>query len=100
MTVVGAPYVGFQWLIEPASAGLAVDGSASNVVPEVFNLCSPTYTLPGQKVAPCETEAGEEAINGNCWVQMVKVKPPCGRLTFRHEDACYRPVAEPKKLTP
>src|SRR5438067_184429 len=47
MTVVRAPYVAFQWLIEPDSAGLAVDGSASNVVPNVFDLCSGTYTLPG-----------------------------------------------------
>jgi len=57
----------------------------------------PMSTLPGQRVAPCDAEAGEEAIYGNCWVGVVSVKPPCGRL-FRHGDICYRPVAaDPKK---
>jgi hypothetical protein len=58
-------------------------------------------TLPGQKVAPCDAEGGEAAINGNCWIALRDVKPPCGHRTFRHEDACYRPVAEdPKKPAP
>jgi len=61
----------------------------------------PKSTLPGQKVAPCETEAGEVAIYGNCWVGVLGVKPPCGRL-FRQGDACYRPVAadSPRKPAP
>jgi hypothetical protein len=61
----------------------------------------PKFTLPGQKVAPCETEEGEVAINGNCWIQVVTPKPPCGRL-FRQGDACYRPVAadSPRKPAP
>jgi hypothetical protein len=60
----------------------------------------PKFTLPGQKVAPCDAGIGEVAINGNCWVALRDVKPPCGRL-FRHEDACYRPIAaEPKKPAP
>jgi hypothetical protein len=59
----------------------------------------PVKTLPGQAAAPCDAENGEEAINGNCWLQVAKVKPPCGRF-FRHGDACYAPVAEPKKPTP
>jgi len=57
----------------------------------------PVKTLPGQRAAPCDTEVQEE-INGNCWLQVVKVKPPCGRY-FRQGDACYAPVAEPKKPT-
>ncbi len=57
----------------------------------------PMSTLPGQKVAPCDAEFGQVAIFGNCWVALRDVKPPCGRL-FRHEDACYAPVAaDPKK---
>jgi len=48
-------------------------------------------------VAPCDAEWGEVAIYGNCWVGVVDVKPPCGRL-FRHGDICYRPAAaDPKK---
>ena len=57
----------------------------------------PTWTLPGQRTAPCDTELGQVAINGNCWIRVADVKPPCGRL-FRREDSCYLPVAaEPKK---
>ena len=58
----------------------------------------PKSTLPGQAVAPCNAEAGEVAINGNCWANMGDLKPPCGRLAFRQGDKCYRPVAaDPKK---
>jgi len=58
----------------------------------------PVKTLPGQKAAPCNAEAGEEAIYGNCWAWMGALKPPCGRLAFRQGDKCYRPVAaDPKK---
>jgi len=58
-----------------------------------------TYTLPGQRAAPCNAAVGEETINGNCWVYIFAVKPPCGIL-FRQGDKCYRPVAaEPKKPT-
>jgi len=58
----------------------------------------PKFTLPGQKAAPCNAEAGEEAIYGNCWAWMGALKPPCGRLAFRQGDKCYRPVAaDPKK---
>jgi hypothetical protein len=60
----------------------------------------PTFTLPGQKVAPCDAGLSEEVINGNCWMRSATVKPPCGRL-FRQGDACYRPIAaEPKKPAP
>lgn len=52
----------------------------------------PVKTLPGQKAAPCDSELGEVAINGNCWFASRDVKPPCGRL-FRHGDGCYRPIA-------
>jgi len=57
----------------------------------------PDFTLPGQKVAPCDEGGGEVAIFGNCWFGSSDVKPPCGRL-FRHGDKCYAPVAaDPKK---
>jgi hypothetical protein len=60
----------------------------------------PKFTLPGQKVAPCDEGLGQEAIHGNCWVYIFSVKPPCGRL-FRHDNKCYAPVAaEPKKPAP
>jgi len=57
----------------------------------------PRSTLPGQRVAPCDAELGQEAIYGNCWAWQGAVKPPCGRL-FRHGDKCYAPIAaDPKK---
>ncbi len=59
----------------------------------------PVKTLPGQKTAPCNEAVGERAINGNCWVGVLDVKPPCGIL-FRQDDKCYRPVADPKKPAP
>jgi hypothetical protein len=60
----------------------------------------PKFTLPGQKVAPCDTADGQVEINGNCWFASRDVKPPCGRL-FRHGDACYAPIAaEPRKPAP
>jgi hypothetical protein len=60
----------------------------------------PKFTLPGQKVAPCDAGLFEVAINGNCWTKIGDAKPPCGRL-FRQGDACYRPIAaEPKKSAP
>ena len=60
----------------------------------------PKFTLPGQRAAPCDTEIGQEEINGNCWFLAAKVKPPCRRL-FRQGDACYAPVAaEAKKPAP
>jgi hypothetical protein len=56
----------------------------------------PKFTLPGQKVAPCDEGLRQEAIYGNCWAPMYGT-PPCGRL-FRHGDKCYLPVAaDPKK---
>ena len=55
----------------------------------------PFRTLPGQKVAPCNERWGEEAINGNCWVALADVKPPCDAALFRHGDKCYRPVGGP-----
>jgi hypothetical protein len=59
----------------------------------------PVKTLPGQKAAPCNEAVGERTINGNCWVYIFDVKPPCGIL-FRQGDKCYAPVAEPKKPAP
>jgi hypothetical protein len=59
----------------------------------------PVKTMPGQKVAPCNEAVGERAINGNCWVWIADVKPPCGIL-FRQGDKCFAPVAEPKKPAP
>jgi hypothetical protein len=57
----------------------------------------PKFTLPGQRVAPCDAGLGEVAINGNCWFASADKKPPCERL-FRHGDKCYAPVAaDPKK---
>jgi len=57
----------------------------------------PPFTLPGQRVAPCDEGLGEVAITGNCWANMGDMKPPCGR-TFRHGDKCYRPIAaDPKR---
>jgi hypothetical protein len=60
----------------------------------------PVKTLPGQRVAPCDTGIAQVEINGNCWLRVADLKPPCGRL-FRRGDSCYIPVAaEAKKPAP
>jgi len=59
----------------------------------------PVKTLPGQRAAPCDAEGSQVEINGNCWLALRDAKPPCGRY-FRQGDACYAPVAEPKKPAP
>ncbi len=71
---------------------------------EVLDQPIPNFTLPGQKVEPCNPGLGEKAINGNCWAGPFKdIQPPCG-LLFRSGNECYRPVAaDPQKpvgLTP
>jgi hypothetical protein len=54
----------------------------------------PVKPFPGQKVPPCNAEAGEVEVNGGCWGNMTdSVKPPCGRYLYRSGDKCYRPVA-------
>jgi hypothetical protein len=52
----------------------------------------PDKPVPLLKAPPCLTEAGEELINGGCWVG-THVPPPCGRYLFRHGNRCYRAVA-------
>jgi hypothetical protein len=57
----------------------------------------PKDAYPGQKTKDCDASLGERLIGGGCWVGIVDVKPPCGKL-FRHGDICYRPVsADPNK---
>src|SRR5262249_36454708 len=56
----------------------------------------PVKRLPGQKAAPCDTEDAQVEINGNCWLRVADVKPPCRRF-FRHGDSCYAPIAAPRK---
>ncbi|HYV48914.1 MAG TPA: hypothetical protein VFA20_28840 [Myxococcaceae bacterium] len=97
MVIVSGPGADYStvWLrFEPESV-LAAVAWGEKMPPEQQ---VPRFTLPGQKVAPCDAEAGEVDIHGNCWANMGDVKPPCGRRTFRHGDKCYRPVApDPKK---
>jgi hypothetical protein len=106
LLVAGAAQPGPPVVIIP---GAAVDGSPLWFEPEALLALAdpggvrpaeqqvPVKTLPGQKVAPCDEGLGQVAINGNCWVQVGTVNPPCGRL-FRHGGFCYLPVAvEPKK---
>jgi hypothetical protein len=52
----------------------------------------PKEPLPGQKLAPCDPEAGQEAFSGACWGRM-DVKPPCGRKLYRGGNSCYLPIA-------
>ncbi len=47
-----------------------------------------------QKKPPCDEEAGEEVINGACYVGVLKRKPPCGPKLAQHGDICYRTIAK------
>jgi hypothetical protein len=46
--------------------------------------------LPDQRRPPCGF--GETPINGGCWVEAGRVKPPCGDRMFEHEGYCYFPA--------
>jgi hypothetical protein len=59
------------------------------------NQTIPLKLLPGQKAPPCDPDAREQALQAGCWVEIAG-KPPCGRY-FRHGDACFAPVAAPKR---
>jgi hypothetical protein len=47
----------------------------------------PSKPHPDQRRPPCEY--GEVAINGGCWVEVARVKPPCGEKMFEYQGACY-----------
>lgn len=49
-----------------------------------------------QKRPPCDTESGEVALNGACYVELKKT-PPCGRA-LEYKGGCYRPVVRPERL--
>jgi hypothetical protein len=55
----------------------------------------PKNPFPGQARAPCR-ERFEEEINGGCWVQLGKLKPPCGKDGYEWNGACYWPSVPPK----
>jgi hypothetical protein len=96
MVVVFNPAGDKSWRLDPRSL---FDDMPARWGEKPLDQSIPDFTLPGQKVAPCDAGLGEEAIFGNCWIR-TNVKPPCGRL-FRQGDTCYRPIAaEPKKPAP
>lgn len=49
----------------------------------------PPGPSPILKTPPCNREAEEYPINGNCW-QATPRKPPCGEWLREHEGICYR----------
>ncbi len=55
----------------------------------------PQEPLPGQAVGNCP--AGATSVNGACWLEIAKQKPPCLPGFYSHGDACYFPVAAPRK---
>jgi hypothetical protein len=52
----------------------------------------PAKPLEWMKVPPCDSDMGEVAINGACYVELAK-RPPCGRLV-EHAKSCYRAIAK------
>ncbi|HYI02874.1 MAG TPA: hypothetical protein VD972_43465, partial [Hyalangium sp.] len=52
----------------------------------------PKHPSPAQRKPPCER--GETAINGGCWVEVGREKPPCGEKMFEHEGYCYKPSVD------
>jgi hypothetical protein len=63
-------------------AGLGTDGG----VPRLGIPPGPSALL---KTPPCNREAEEYPINGNCW-QATPRKPPCGEWLREHGGTCYR----------
>lgn len=50
-----------------------------------------------QKGPPCSDEAAETLVNGACYIEVARRKPPCGSVLLEHAGACYRAVAKPEK---
>ena len=86
----GRPDASPRWF-EPGSALAMFEWGEKMPKPPVDQTV-PDWTLPGQKVAPCDARVGMKEINGNCWLGLLDLKPPCGAL-FRHGDKCYAPVS-------
>lgn len=59
-------------------------------VPDLLSLGRPMPPKPlaGQRKPPCER--GETAINGACWWEIAREKPPCGETMFDHDGHCYK----------
>ena len=59
-------------------------------------LMLPDHPLEGQKKAPyCDATAGEVAINGGCWLQLIyRPRPQCPRYSFEWNDGCFKAVPE------
>jgi hypothetical protein len=51
----------------------------------------PKDPLPGQRRAPRCQPPAETSINGGCWIEAPKVKPPCGDLFYEWNGGCYAP---------
>lgn len=49
----------------------------------------PPGPSPMLKAPPCNREAEEYTIEGNCW-QATPRKPPCGEWLREHDGTCYR----------
>ncbi len=59
----------------------------------------PREPLEGQRRPPCEPRM-ETAIHGGCWVEIARMKAPCGPKAFEYDGHCYIPSTElPKKPT-
>lgn len=52
---------------------------------------------PRQKVAPCDTDVGEEEIGGVCWIRLAVDK--CNaQKAYPHNGKCYWRALRPEKL--
>lgn len=65
----------------------AVNMPRAGVPISAVGIPMPKTPRPGQRKPPCER--GETAINGACWVEVGREKPPCGSKMFDYEDHCY-----------
>ena len=64
-----------------------LDVPRADVQSQAFGGPIPPQPLSGQSKPPCEN--GETVINGACWVEVAKEKPPCGSKHFEYEKRCY-----------
>jgi hypothetical protein len=60
------------------------------VLPAILSLGRPMPTGPlqGQRRPPCPR--GDREINGGCWVEVAREKPPCGDTMFDYDGACFK----------
>ncbi len=99
-----APWIATPEEIKQFAPDAGVSEEALSTAHDVPQAVVPHFTvgrpmlkkpLQGQRRPPCGR--GETPINGGCWVEVGREKPPCGDKMFEHEGYCYFPAFDEQR---